>query len=36
MNWSDHFETHQLDILLESDENKNEQIFIENAKQMDR
>jgi hypothetical protein len=31
MDWSDHFETHKLDMLLESDEDKNKKIFIKNC-----
>jgi hypothetical protein len=31
MDWSDHFETHKLDMFLDSDENKNKEIFIENC-----
>jgi hypothetical protein len=31
MDWSDHFETHKLDMFLYSDEDKNKEIFIENC-----
>jgi hypothetical protein len=31
MDWSDHFETHNLDMLLGSDENKNKEMLIENC-----
>jgi hypothetical protein len=29
MDWSDHFETYKLDMLLDSDKNKNKEILIE-------
>jgi hypothetical protein len=32
MDWSNHFETHELDMLLGSDKDKNKEILIENCR----